>query len=686
MALSLIETTVILDLYDHDTTPATIKAIALDSKTRYVAALIRNGGRVYDIGADTQVTLTVLRPDGVGAQAVGEPYAHEEQTPDEQTITTYGAYAELSQTALAVKGKCLAQFKLTSGEQVLRTEIFAINTGRALDADVTDWAGVVDGHNLDEMAESIADNTANIGALQTDVADVKEELSDLQNEFDNAFTQEVPFDLVWSQGNISDSTGQPSGTTVGAIRTDALYDVSEQTKINVVYNNGTYPSSIVLTVYLYDETQTFLSKVGKYAGTYEIDVSTASYVRFKVARNDSVTELSPSDGNTLVQATKREVAELASKPYVDMKVNPLIPVVENLSAQKAIKTVSLAWQKGKLSDSGNESQSSSTTFIRNVYAIPITAESVTLTVPSGFKADVHFYSYYATSNSTHYATIKKNLTGTNTITVPTEYRYIRMVLTRSDGADISLSDGDLVILTYIDGDLGSASTSYVNSHPEYISLAMFEKIGVIGDSFASGTIYLNGGNTSEYNLSWPQVIGRKIGAEVANYTEGGLSTKDWLADANHGLPALLADSAKQLYILALGINDNTQINAGTLALGTLADITSDYTQNPESFYGNYGRIVGNIFNHAPKAKIVILSIARPTERQMDTHLIAIANKLGLPYIQLTDDPYFESGLFYGSMSGNHPLAYGYAGMANAIQRLLETGIANNTTYFADYTG
>ena len=165
-----------------------------------------------------------------------------------------------------------------------------------------------------------------------------------------------------------------------------------------------------------------------------------------------------------------------------------------------------------------------------------------------------------------------------------------------------------------------------------------------------------------------------------------MSTKDWLTDANHGLPALLADRAKQLYILALGINDNTQINAGTLALGTLADITSDYTQNPESFYGNYGRIVGNILNHAPKAKIVILSIARPTERQMDTHLIAIAEKLGLPYIQLTDDSYFESGLFYGSMSVNHPLAYGYAGMANAIQRLLEKGIANNTDYFADYTG
>ena len=683
MALTNLVTSLVLDVYDHDTTPASVKAIALDKQTRYIKATLTYRGADYPVDENATVTLTILRPDNVGVQVTGSVVDVDNA---DRTGTIKGVSAELSQTALAVKGNLKAQFMVSVGDQILRTEIFTVKNGEALDADVSEWAGEYQGYNLDELVQSVNSAVATVGEMESDVSDLKEDLSDLQNEFDNAFIQEVPFELVWSQGNISDSTGKPSGTSVGAIRTDALYDVSEQNKINVVYDNGTYPSSIVFTVYLYDDTQTFLSKVGKYAGTYEIDVSSASYVRFKVARNDSVTEISSSDGNTLVQATKRDVAELASKPYVDGKVNPLIPVVEELSAQKVVKTVSLAWQKGKLSDSGNESQSSSTTFIRNVYAIPITADSVTLTVPSGFKADVHFYSYYATSNSTHYATIEKNLTGTNTITVPTEYRYIRIVLTRSDGADISLSDGNLVILTYIDGDLGSASTSYVNSHPEYISLAMFEKIGVIGDSFASGTIYLNGGNTSEYNLSWPQVIGRKIGAEVANYTEGGLSTKDWLTDANHGLPALLADSAKQLYILALGINDNTQINAGTLALGTLADITSDYTQNPESFYGNYGRIVGNILNHAPKAKIVILSIARPTERQMDTHLLAIAEKLGLPYIQLTDDSYFESGLFYGSMSGNHPLAYGYSGMANAIQRLLETGIANNTAYFADYTG
>lgn len=50
MALTNIETNIILDLYDHDLTPTKIKAIALDSNTRYVSAVIRDRGGIYDVG------------------------------------------------------------------------------------------------------------------------------------------------------------------------------------------------------------------------------------------------------------------------------------------------------------------------------------------------------------------------------------------------------------------------------------------------------------------------------------------------------------------------------------------------------------------------------------------------------------------------------------------------------------
>lgn len=152
MPLTNIETTIILDLYDHDATPSTIKAIQLDSNTRYVAAVIRDKGETYDIGASAGVTLTVIRPDRTGVQITGSPRAQSEFTPGGEEVVTYGAYAELSQTALAVKGTLKAQFMFTSGEQVLRSEIFAINCGEALDASTSEWADEYQGWNLDEFA------------------------------------------------------------------------------------------------------------------------------------------------------------------------------------------------------------------------------------------------------------------------------------------------------------------------------------------------------------------------------------------------------------------------------------------------------------------------------------------------------------------------------------------------------
>lgn len=172
MALTIIERNVQLDVCDHDLTPSKIKAIALDSKTRYVGAEIHNGGQTYDVGQNTGVTLTIIRPDKTGVQVTGEPF----QYTVGEGETVYGAYAELTQTALAISGTLKAQFMFTSGEQIIRTEIFTINCGEALDASTDTWAGDLDGHNLDEMAESIETLETAVGTLQTDVSSIKKDL------------------------------------------------------------------------------------------------------------------------------------------------------------------------------------------------------------------------------------------------------------------------------------------------------------------------------------------------------------------------------------------------------------------------------------------------------------------------------------------------------------------------------
>lgn len=172
MALETILSEVHLDVYDHDTTPTIIKTIALDSKTRIVQAFLYKEGQTYNPDANTSVELIALRPDKVGVSSTGETVVLVEAQPDTTGETTdaegnpmsyiikgepalYGLQATISQAMLAVKGTVLFQFKLTFGEEILRTEIFKADNGRALDADTSEWAEEYQGYNLDEFANRI---------------------------------------------------------------------------------------------------------------------------------------------------------------------------------------------------------------------------------------------------------------------------------------------------------------------------------------------------------------------------------------------------------------------------------------------------------------------------------------------------------------------------------------------------
>lgn len=208
------------------------------------------------------------------------------------------------------------------------------------------------------------------------------------------------------------------------------------------------------------------------------------------------------------------------------------------------------------------------------------------------------------------------------------------------------------------------------------SIAAFRRIGVVGDSFASGTVNVNGGQPSYTALSWPQVMGRLVGAEVVNYTKAGLSTRTWLTDSN-GLTKLLADDPQGLYILALGINDD---NLGSSYIGTAADVDT----GADTFYGNYGKIIKEIMAHAPGSKQILTTLARqePLKAQLDTAIKALAARFGIPCIVLEEDEFFTTGTF--PMSSGHPSVVAYSGMAEAMARLVGECMAADAAYFADY--
>ncbi len=228
--------------------------------------------------------------------------------------------------------------------------------------------------------------------------------------------------------------------------------------------------------------------------------------------------------------------------------------------------------------------------------------------------------------------------------------------------------------------LENARTEYIIE--DYVSLSLFSRFGVIGDSYASGEVYFGEKFHDIYDISWGQILARKLGTVCTNFSGGGYSTRGWLTNSK-GLTRMLDTEAQDVYYLCLGINDANYY--GEEYLGTIADINEDWTQNPDTFFGNYGKIIGNIMNHAPHAKIVMSTMVPTTDMKAtyNAAIIEIANHFGIPYIVQTDDPFFTSDFYDDGKVQSHPVAVVYSGMANAIERLLKKCIIENFDYFKD---
>ena len=232
------------------------------------------------------------------------------------------------------------------------------------------------------------------------------------------------------------------------------------------------------------------------------------------------------------------------------------------------------------------------------------------------------------------------------------------------------------------------SAQPINSDYMPSSIAQFLKLGVVGDSYASGEIVLppDYNFIDYYNLSWGQCIARRNGITCTNYSKGGLSTRSWLT-SEKGQTLLTSSAPDNLYLLALGINDAN--NLGLEYLGSIEDIKSNYTQNSDTFYGNYGKIISIIMAKSNTAKIVMLDLANDNNSSLyntyNTAIKNIAEHFGIPCIHENDDAFFNSS-FYKDKSYGHPTATTYGGMALAIERLFAKCCVDNVSYFRNNIG
>ncbi|MDR7695833.1 GDSL-type esterase/lipase family protein [Lactococcus lactis] len=212
------------------------------------------------------------------------------------------------------------------------------------------------------------------------------------------------------------------------------------------------------------------------------------------------------------------------------------------------------------------------------------------------------------------------------------------------------------------------------------SLSMFGNFGVVGDSFASGSLKVGeewGGQTD--NTTWGAMIARKWGTNMLHLASSGLSTRSWLAHYD-GLIKLNASDAQDIYYCVLGINDYWSL--GLDYIGTIADVES----GADTFFGNYGKIIKAIQTKAPKAKIILFGIAAPSTvaTSFNVAIEALANHFGIPYVDQKTDGLFTSSYYLNNMVGGHPTGPMYASMALAFERLIKKAVVDNFTYFKDY--
>lgn len=265
MALTDVLTTIDLDVYDYDQTPTQIKAIALDSKTRYVAAAILLRGNPYDVGENSTVTLTIIRPDSAGVQITGSTYSYQGEN-----ATLYGAYAELTQTALAISGPLKAQFMFTSGNQILRTEIFGISVGQALD-DTNEWAGEYQGYNLDELVQSV-NNT--VATVKYKVASSVIFCNDIEDGYySNNNGQKMP--------NTSSSHYKRTKTLI-PVEEGALYVADRITMCACFDKDGTFIKKITI----YSATDKYLREIIP-TGTTNVGLSATNAPSFTLTKIDA---------------------------------------------------------------------------------------------------------------------------------------------------------------------------------------------------------------------------------------------------------------------------------------------------------------------------------------------------------------------------------------------------------------
>ncbi len=161
-----------------------------------------------------------------------------------------------------------------------------------------------------------------------------------------------------------------------------------------------------------------------------------------------------------------------------------------------------------------------------------------------------------------------------------------------------------------------------NEQPDGGYTCIFRKIGVIGDSLASGEHESkdeNGvvGYHDYYEYSWGQFLARKCGTTVVNYSVGGLTAQRF-HPLSTAWKTFDPENACQAYIIALGVNDTKRCEEGLFPFGDISDVDwEDCEKNKDTLIGNYVKIIQRARMCEPKCRIFVVTPPRSDDPARD---------------------------------------------------------------------
>ncbi len=220
-------------------------------------------------------------------------------------------------------------------------------------------------------------------------------------------------------------------------------------------------------------------------------------------------------------------------------------------------------------------------------------------------------------------------------------------------------------------------------------LSLFHTVGCIGDSLASGECtYKESGTTRYidlYDFSWGQCLARLTGNTYYNFSKGGLTTKTWL-ESSYATECFDGNHNCDMYFIGLGQNDKN----ASMPVGTTADINlSDYTQNNDTYCGNYGKIIQKLRELQPKAPIFCFIDPNPPmgDQAYNNVIPDIVELFDNVWIidlltygkELFTDP---TGIIGSQARSGHYSALGYQQIAFIIATYVDWIVRNNLSDFS----